>query len=44
MQHYSKDNLVNLNTKLIDIIVEKNLIISNLENEIKQLRQLKLQL
>lgn len=44
MQHYSKDNLVHLNTRLINIITEKNMIILQLHNEIKELRQLKLDL
>jgi len=42
MHNYSKDNLVNLNSRLIDMIVEKNLLISKLELEIKQIKLLKL--
>ena len=42
MKNYSKDNLVHLNTRLIDVIVEKNIIISKLEKELTELRQLKL--
>ena len=40
MQHYSKDNLINLNTRLIDIMTEKNMIIFELHKEIKELKQL----
>ena len=35
MEHYSKDNLVRLNTKLIDVICEKNNLILKLEQKLK---------
>ena len=44
MQHYSKDNLINLNTRLIGMLTEKNMIILELHKEIKQLRELKLEI
>lgn len=37
MDHYSKENLIYLNGKLIDEIVNKNIIIDNLKNELRRL-------
>ena len=38
MQNYSKDNLINLNSRLIDTVVEQKMIISKLEKNLSQLK------
>ena len=44
MASYSKDNLIQLNGRLIDIILEKSSAIKLLEDEIMHLKQLKIDL
>ena len=39
MEHYSKDNLIHLNTRLIDTVVEKNIIIAQLQKQISDLKK-----
>jgi serine/threonine protein kinase len=44
MSNYSKDNLVQLNGRLIDMIIEKNAVLKHMEEELRELRQLKIAL
>ena len=44
MHNYSKDSLIQLNGRLIDMIIERNHEIEKLQNELKQLKELKIEL